>query len=141
MIQKKKFSDAIAANISVVGGLVENLPKISISLKKGFCKNYWFSSGDTYKYTCISEDFKDLAIIFLNYTTSDAGAIYMIQRGPGNYFVKEVYRKALITSDSFPNYEITDSGVIINGKSGYCNVYVMFFAENINNSYTFERVS
>lgn len=65
MIQKKKFSDAIAANISVVGGL---LPTVS-QIKNGLMP-YTLYSGKSYRTGVIKKEEGNRLVITSKFTSS-----------------------------------------------------------------------
>lgn len=118
-----------------MGGLINNLPSISTSLKKGFCVFYNFDSGMTRLFT--QSNTNSAALIYIKWSTVDAAALYFVQKTNSGYFFNEIYRKAY---ENFPKVEIKDNGVAFT-TSGWANAFVVFFSDTNESTYSFDKVS
>ena len=130
MIQKKKFSEAIAANISVVEGLMTPLIKSFAQL--GALKRFGFEpTKSKIKLSCSGTgDF----IILLKSQIVDDSALFIISTG-SRYLLQKVGG-----SNSFDEskvYKVDDGIVFTYSGWGYMYVFNMSPEKNINYNCTF----
>lgn len=112
MIQKKKFSDAIAANISVVGGL---LPVVDGTIKglSQYQKYFYLDANKTFKirYPNASDVFKPVLYKFI-----------LLQNGTGCYInaILDGYKNGIKTAKTLIGY---NSFITLYYKLSSDNVY------------------